>query len=232
MRIQNDHPVGNGGWFYRFEQPIKFYRTSPVKQEPTPEIDATVMMEVWLKKNQTDWLERESQHLGVSFESLVALQCAWANEHNAWAFPMRSGEGDIIGIRLRNSTGKKWAVKGSRQGIFIPQIPVGRTAAVTEGPSDTAAAISLGLFAIGRASCSAGAEQLKVAFKRMGVHRTIIISDNDNPGIEGARRLALELKVPTCLFIPPTKDLREFLVLGGTREILNCMVKDLIWNQP
>src|SRR6185295_4140079 len=91
--------------------------------------------------------------LGVKSEALEALGCAWAEPYRAWAFPMRNGDRNVIGIRLRNDAGHKWAVKGSKQGLFSPSYPASQTGFICEGPTDTAAALSIGLWAIGRPSC-------------------------------------------------------------------------------
>ncbi len=123
--------------------------------------------------------------LGVSIASLVDLQVAWCPTNRAYAFPMRSGEGEIIGIRLRNISGDKWAVTGSRQGIFIPDEELKAPICfLPEGPTNTAALLTLGLFAIGRPNVLCGGEQIKVALKRLGIFRAVIVADNDLSRLE------------------------------------------------
>ncbi len=65
-------------------------------------------------------LARFASELGVSAASLGRLGSKWSWEHKAWAFPMRATNGTILGVRLRGLDGRKWAVVGSRQGLFIP----------------------------------------------------------------------------------------------------------------
>lgn len=143
---------------------------------------------------------------------------------------MRNGAGEVTGIRLRLDTGKKLAVRGSKEGIFIPESPPEAIAFAPEGPTDAAACLTLGLYAIGRPSCLGGTEHLKTALKRLQVRRAVILADNDLPGIQGAKRLAGELGVPSCIVVPPAKDIRLFKILSGTKEMLQSIVKEAAWS--
>ena len=51
-----------------------------------------------------------------------------------------------------------------------------------------------------------------------------ICCDNDTPGLRGAQKLASTLKCQVRKFIPPAKDLREFVADGGTRELLFSII--------
>jgi hypothetical protein len=229
MRVQSEHPIKNGGWFHPFgsevKKPIVIKRPEP----PRVEIDCEAMMSKWAGKYGYHAL---ANALGVSEASLSQLSSAWAPEHNAWAFPMRDGEGKTIGIRLRNMQGEKWAVKGSHQGIFLPEVQAQTTAYICEGPTDTAAALTLGFFAIGRPSCICGGEQIKVACKRLGVRQIVMVADNDAPGINGAQKVAKEIGLPWRMWIPQTKDIREFLRIGGTRQMIESDLKNYVWRKP
>lgn len=94
----------------------------------------------------------------------------WDASCRAAAFPMRDGAGDVIGIRYRDlKTGKKWALRGSHNGLFIvPEyIPVEcDEIVVCEGPTDTLAAVSCGMYAIGRACCQGGADHIREYLRR------------------------------------------------------------------
>lgn len=146
---------------------------------------------------------------------------------------MTNGRGEIVGIRLRNDVGRKWAVTGSSQGIFFPvRTNPKATVFVTEGPTDLAAALTLGLFAIGRPSCSGAVADTTTAIKRSGCTRAVLLADNDGPGTQGAMTLARQLDIPSCITILPTKDVREFLNSGGTAELLESLTNSLVWIQP
>jgi len=78
--------------------------------------------------------------LGVSVESLRRLRTGWDERHRAWAFPMVNAAGQVVGIRLRFPDGRKLAVTGGREGLFIPtDLTYRELLLVAEGPTDTAA---------------------------------------------------------------------------------------------
>jgi hypothetical protein len=156
---------------------------------------------------------------------------------------MYDAEGDVTGIRLRSDR-FKWSVKGSHPGLFIPYAAIRRVpldfVLVTEGPTDTAAALCLGFFAIGRPSCL-GREQLVIdVLKEIGATKIVLIYDNDEhydrrgklvqPGVRGADTLRKMIPWPfrVSKFIPPTKDLREFLTIGGTKDLFLSMVRSAV----
>jgi hypothetical protein len=191
------------------------------------------MMRGWATDYQK--LDDFGVSLGVDTDALKAIGCAWATPYNAWAFPMKQADEKVVGIRLRNMDGDKWAVKGSKSGLFIPEnypIDFDGTLWLTEGPTDLAAALTLGLFSIGRPACL-GQENLILNYlQRIKARRLVIVSDLDDPGIRGARKLQDRLPVPSVIVILPSKDLREFLNRGGTKRIIDSIIKDMVWTNP
>ena len=131
--------------------------------------------------------------LGVDTDCLKAIGCAWSSL-NAWAFPMRDQNENVIGIRLRNDQGDKWAVKGSKSGLFIPGeyswFPDG-ICYLVEGPTDLAAAMTIGLRAFGRAACLGQETMILDYIRRNRIERLVIVTDNDDPGIRGAEKTAI-----------------------------------------
>lgn len=244
MRLESAHPARDGGW-YHFYQDTKYQPPTfrpPVAQPKR--IDAQGMINKWRSQTKEFQFVCLATELKVTVESLTIIGAAWSEEHKAWAFPMFDGDGQIIGIRLRNRQGFKWAVSGSRQGIFLPyffEIP--QVAYLPEGPTDTAAGLSLGLYTIGRPTCQSGNEQIKAALKRLGIYRAVIVSDNDEkkklgpregrPGIEGAMKLKKELGLSSVIWMPPSpiKDLREFVGKGGTRQMIESDVSQKVWTK-
>jgi hypothetical protein len=234
MRVQSDRPAKSGGWMHG-QCPVPLRMTPRVpRSAPPPTINATKLMREWLAATTATALAEFAASLGVSTASLVAVGAAWAAPHAAWAFPMCDGYGNVVGIRLRNEKGK-FAVRGSRQGIFTttdhgPQTTVPqKTLFVCEGPTDTAAAVELGLFAVGRPNCCCGGPEIKVFARRHNCRRVVIISDNDKPGLDGARKVGGELKLPFAVYVPPAKDVREFVRLGGTRAMIENTLKGIVW---
>ena len=178
-------------------------------------------------------LDGLAMSLGVDADCLRAIGCAWSS-YNAWAFPMRDSSGRVIGIRLRNSDGHKWAVKGSKSGLFIPSDYsriADRTCYLLEGPTDLAAAMTIGLRAIGRAACL-GQENLILDYvARNRIDRLVIVTDNDEPGLRGAEKLQSTLSIHSCIWVPPAKDMREFVNLGGNYNTMQACLKDLVWSK-
>lgn len=227
MRVASDHPCKNGGWLHATgNKPI----AKTVRREP--ETVETRDFDELLKGWRADGLSAFAATLGIEPDGLNALRCVWAEPYRAWAFPMRDGFGNVIGVRLRNDEGRKWAIKGSKQGLFVTCNPAPQTAFVCEGPTDTAAALTLGLWAVGRPSCLGGNEHLKVLLKRRDVKRAVLLADNDMPGIQGAQRLASEIGLPSALLVLPAKDVRAFVQAGGTRQMIETLLHDTIWQRP
>lgn len=228
MRIESDKPMRNGGWLhreteYRYTPPVKFV-------EPEPEIDFKGMWTTWAKATDMGRVNDLAASLNVSSGSLIALRCVWTG--TAWAFPMRDDAGKMIGIRLRDPDGHKYAVTGSHQGLFLVKQEQNRVAYLLEGPTDTAAALTLGLSAFGRPSCLGQENLIRKYLKRNLVERLVIVTDNDEPGIRGAVKLQASLPILSCVYVPPTKDLREFVTFGGSKELIESSVKDLVWSRP
>jgi hypothetical protein len=227
MRVQSAKAVKNGGWFHAFG--AAGGRPLPPPRRPAPTINATALHCAWLANTKPEGVAGFAAALGLSASSLVAVGAAWAPAHAAWAFPMCDGYGNVVGIRLRNERGK-FAVRGSRQGIFLAEVPAQKTLFVCEGPTDTAAAVELGLFAVGRPNCCCGGLEIRAFAHRHQCARAVVVSDNDKPGLDGARKVGGELGVPYAVYVPPAKDLREFVRLGGTRAMIENTLKQTVWN--
>lgn len=226
MRIPSDRPLRNGGWLHNATA-----RARPLpKPEPRPIVDFTHWWEIRRRGSNVRVL---AERLGVDEIALDVLGAAWDVERNAWAFPMRDASRRMIGMRLRADDGRKWALRGSQQGLFIPDCPPAHsTTYLCEGPTDTAAALTLGLYAIGRPSCS-GQEQMIAAALRQVARRVVIVADNDahGAGVQGAEKLQPCLGLPSCILIPPCKDLREMVRAGCDHQILTALIGGLIWHQ-
>jgi hypothetical protein len=247
MRVTSDKPhemkSGETGYIHKgkLTEFKKQYR--PVAKPERHYINTTAIYKHALNRTKHDWIVRHADQLGVSLQSLSntdGIGAAWFGEYRAWGFPMLDGYGNIIGIRLRNEAGEKWAIKGSRSGIFY-SCHADTTMVVVEGPTDTAAAISCGLFAVGRPSCSAGTEEiLKLIRRTPKVRRVVIVADNDEPkkrpdgsvfypGIEGAEKLAKQLRIDHCILTLPCKDMREFYRNGGNSRTFGIIAGNCTW---
>jgi hypothetical protein len=236
MRVESKHPktlsTGELGWIHKTGEEKIPYRPQP-KPPPEPEQNWNVIWREMLDAdtNRLGRLAPWAKSLGVDLASLMDLNCVWSYKNGAWAFPMSDGYGSMIGIRLRSTNGDKWAIKGSHQGIFLPRVPPDELVLLPEGPTDTAAALTLGYFAIGRPSCSGGMDQIRLACWRANIRRAVIVSDKDEPGLRGAEMLQRALVIPSAILLVPGKDLREFVKAGGTRKLLDTDIKNLVWKK-
>lgn len=169
-------------------------------------------------------LARLAQSLGLSAESLQRLSVGWSARHGAYTFPMKRGDGTICGLRLRSPDGRKWAVRGSRQGLFIPDgIDATDRLLVCEGPTDTAACLDWGLAAIGRPSCNGGTRDVVAYVRQHRPAEVVVVADADEPGLRGAEALAavlLAYAAAVRVVQPPpgTKDARGWRSTGASAK--------------
>ena len=252
MRTPSEWPTKNGGWIHRIAErptaprPAATRKRSRRRRQPT--IDCDAIWREWATATQPGDVRRLGAILGVTPASLTRLGAVWAEKYHAWAFPMRNAENEMIGLRLRRSeTGQKWAVRGSHQGVFVPDAQISdlcEQILVCEGPTDTAAALDLGFYAIGRPACS-GQEDMALAILE-GRH-VVIVADRDEPktrpdgstwypGQEGANRLAEHIyrKVKSLKMIKPLtgKDLRAWLSAGATAAFVTTVIENASYWRP
>ncbi len=195
-------------------------------------LDVRTVLKEWGRFNRSGSMGLLAENLGVTLESLESLGCTKAPMHGTWAFPMSNGEGEFCGIRLRRDNGDKWAERGSHQGLFIPQVAFSPVILLCEGPTDTAAALSLGYSAVGRPNCCGGIEQIKTLVARLHVRMAVIVSDLDDAGLRGARTLQEHLPIATAILVLPSKDLRGAVRAGIDRATVDAMISQLIWRRP
>jgi len=241
MRSQSDHVVEKGGWIHRLTDPKPIYEKPVREAEPCKDFGAYI--KDLRQRGSPSQLELLAGRLGVSAISLDSLSACYSVKDRAWAFPMRDALENVIGVRLRADNGTKWAVKGSKQGLFYDTFLApdkDRILYVCEGPTDTAAMLTLGLPAVGRAACLGQADLLKTLCSARGFRKIVVVADNDEakarpdgsfwyPGREGAERLIKELRMWSKLILTPAKDIRAWLQSGATIESLRCLENQQVW---
>lgn len=249
-RVESQKAAKGGGWLHILRErpknmpPPKRRAASP----PPRDFDAAAYHARLRESWDHVWLDGLSLSIGASMEAIERLEPAWDARHQAFAFPMRDGDGRIVGIRLRNQEGRKWAVSGSKAGLFYPaDLELGefRDIVVLEGPTDTAAALTLGLPAVGRPSCNSGEEDLRRLVSRLGVRQVTIVADHDEaksrandssywrPGTIGAAKLAQDLKRMYRIVTPPDKDFRQWAINSQLdRQAYEAYAKNSNWKLP
>jgi 5S rRNA maturation endonuclease (ribonuclease M5) len=213
----------DGSGYLHVLKPGVYKKQNPEWKQELPEHN-TVLAQLAKKQiaaRTDDNLGAVAADLKVSAPSLKRMFMGWSGTHNGATFPMFRHKRRVIGIRIRTMTGKKFAVKGSRQGLFLPDgwnDNQKNGVLICEGPTDTAAALDLGFDAIGRPSCLGGTHLISEA---VSGRRVAIVADDDGPGMDGARKLQahLEKLCPACkIIVPPCNDMREWVASGATKQ--------------
>lgn len=241
MRTPSPRQAGNGGYLHSMCDTICPPR--PVRREVAPPpINVPFMLQQFEVGSSLSRLKELAERLTVSVSSLIWLGCVWSAQYQAFAFPMKDEGGKPIGIRLRYDNGQKLAVRGSHAGLFLPDCHKQQQLIIAEGPTDCAAALSMGYYAVGRPSCSGSVLTLRQFILRNQFRRAVICADNDpkerpdgtpyNPGLDGAQVLQQHLPIPSCICVVPAKDLREFHRNDGNRAVLDSMIKQLVFARP
>jgi 5S rRNA maturation endonuclease (ribonuclease M5) len=241
MREPSEQPIKSGGWLHHVgeNKPHRVdWRDKHSDKPAEPLADPSPVWNGWRERTGTHRIDALADDLGVSPLSITKIGAAWAPDskkycslNGAWAFPMRDHTGKIIGIRFRNTAGEKRAMMGTHSGLFIPEyLAIEGPLFICEGPTDTAALLSMSIPAIGRPSCQGCIEFVTQYLERKKVRRVVLVSDADEPGHRGMGKLQEKINVPSCIWIPPAKDVRAFLKAGGTRDMIKELMSDTVWN--
>ncbi len=79
--------------------------------------------------------EELARSLGLTADSLLALDVGWDSYRRCWTFPMRDGDGRLVGFRFRRPDGSKFGFKGGHEGLFLPaDLRAGERLVIAEGP--------------------------------------------------------------------------------------------------
>ena len=173
-----------------------------------------------------------ARSLGVSSRVLKRLGIGYSKRLDAMTFPMRDARQHMTGVLTRQiATGEKRSLKGSQQGLFLTRLPRASDEIVyiVEGPTDTAAMLSNGLFAVGRPSNRSGVVLLVELLRPYG-GRILVVGENDQkedgrwPGRDGAETVAQKLasrlhrQVDWALPPAPAKDVRDYFSIHAKLE--------------
>lgn len=192
----------------------------PTHTKTLPDLDAALWWAVARSATAPDAIRGWAMRLGLPPDTLDYLGAA--THGNFVIFPMRDGEGNIIGIRTRAPDGAKMAVKGSRAGVCVPTVRLEQPVLVCEGQTDAAAAMALCYEPIARPSCSGQEDYVVATVKRWGMDRATVCADADGPGAAGARKLIAAMRAARlqvrAVHAWGHKDLRAWYQSGATRE--------------
>lgn len=231
------HPVGSSNI-------SSIYPSNPVRDRQTELDDHSAYARAAFERLDASTRERLAMHLGVTVDSLRSLRVGMSAEETASTWPMRDASALVVGIRLVSlpwaaREGSKWSRRGSRSGMFMSRdATVDRSRLwITEGASDTAAALGLGLWAIGRASCGTSTNEVLDYLQWHSVREATIVADNDAAGLSGAKRLARAIArsgAAVSIVAPPSGygDLREWTRAGAGAAELRARTPIAVVHRP
>jgi hypothetical protein len=236
-RVESAKRAGEAGWLHVLRRDRdRGMRTARVRHVPLrPAVaggaeaaDLGKLARACAEALHPQAVDNLSRLLGVTEGSLRRLGVGWSAQHHAWTFPMRDAAGEVRGIRLRGPDGRKWAVRGGREGLFLPDgLDASQRLLVCEGPTDTAAAMDMGCAAVGRPSCTGGAGLLLRLVRQRRPAEVVVVADQDAPGQSGAAALAAVLRGyvrVVRMITPPAKDLRAWRQSGATADDLAALI--------
>lgn len=241
-RIPSQRQTPSGAWLHTL-------RDAPAAR-PLPPPPVSVAARLFSASSYYDRLPDDrvmadglAVSLGLDVATLDRLGARYDRFNSAYAFPMRDGEGRMVGIRLRSTDGRKWAVTHSKAGLFYePAVTTAQEVWICEGPTDAAAVMSLGHVAIGRPSCLGGVHECATRLTKWDTRRIVCVADNDSakrrpdgsvwyPGREGAQALVAALGREYKMLMTPTKDIRAWVAGGATRRDVDEVVRVLKWRK-
>lgn len=171
-------------------------------------------------------LESLAESVGILSSFIAALGVGWCQWIGAFTFPMRDADMRVCGFSTRHECGRKAAIRGSRQGVYVARRPTSGTVLLCEGATDTAAMLSLGYCAVGRPSCRGGED---ILCRWCAGLDAVVVSDADSPGRAGAEVLARSLRAEarSVRVIEPigAKDARSWVQACATRSLVDDVIR-------
>jgi hypothetical protein len=223
-RVSSSRKCGDAGWLHRIDGGSLGDIVVPTKRLTAPPVDFSGRWQQAMQRCTPS--NHDALAMRLSLPVTYVRQVPVGIEGDSWVFPMTDGEA-VTGLKVRTHDGMKICAKGSRLGLIMPYAfdPEAPEVWVTEGESDLIAAVgALRLNAVARPGCTSctGLLSRLTAGKHL-----IVLADNDEPGREGAARLAAEChqaKSATVL-APPAKDVRDWVRRGATAADVRWRLK-------
>lgn len=251
MRVMSDKPARNGnGYIHRLKEPDEPF--VPVRRRelryaspPPPPPRKLAMSKLMIRWSAATEFAQElalAQALGLTVESIRRLGAAWSPGNKAWAFPMKDQDGATVGVRLRSMDGRKWAIKGSKAAMFLPTADVkpGSVCLIPEGPTDTAACLAYGYFAIGRHACRVDMAPIRAVLISRRL-QPVIVADNDpekevqgqlhRVGLEAAVEMGKALKMPHRIIVTSSKDIRQMYQHDPNPQRVDALIRQARWRK-
>lgn len=223
-KVESKDKRGNAGWYHKVSDAKKVRKVPPPAQKVylTPK-----QVQEYLRNlpPATAMLTEKAAEIGLSLDSILQLYARYESKAAVIAFPMFDEKRRPIGVRFRRADGRKWSLKGGREGVFVarefrPDQPI----FIAEGPTDAATLVESGFTNIlGRPNCSGGTAIIKGMLGNNRYTPVVIVADPGPPGENGAADLANALPNP-AIVIKTTRDLRDAFILA--KEKHNFLTSD------
>ncbi len=223
MRTESDKSTRNGGWLHRLTNDrIPLQRPVPCKPRLRVQRDWAAMAAKYHKAMTEKAWEILSGDLGLSIETLKAMQVGWDGSQSRYTFPMRNHLGNAIGIRTREKDGKRSVSGTDGNGLFfVPSMLQSDYLIVCEGPTDLAALVDAGFrSSVGKPSCKQGDCYVVEIIRRLQPAAVLLLPDSDVVGLEGFSNLANEIlnkgvmpfsRIDSLTPPTPLNDVRQWL---------------------
>ena len=223
QRVKSDKRIGTAGYLHRLTDdarisPRRIYRCPrPKIQRDWPALAAKYHNAM----TDNGWPILVDE-LGLTVETLKAMQIGWDGSQSRYTFPMRNPDGVVVGIRTRQQDGKRSVSGSDGNGLFfVPSMLSAGYLIICEGPTDTAALIDAGFgSSVGKPSCRLGDQYVLNLIRRLRPEVVLLIPDSDTDGLEGFSYLANSILQSGAMSLDridsltppiPLKDIRQWL---------------------
>jgi 5S rRNA maturation endonuclease (ribonuclease M5) len=230
-RVESPRNYGDKGWLHVLDTscPLFVPETTAVPKLDNETVSRYVGMFV---ANGKRWnaVDHLASQLGVAPWALRGLSAGWNEKSQCFTFAMRDSFQDFCGVRYRFPDGRKRSLKGSNEGLFYsPSTLCRKSWFICEGPTDTAALMTMGLGGVGRPNCTGGLDKLVELALLHRPRCVAIIADRDAEGSKAERFTRLGFTsllkslerhaIPTRIIAPKNhKDVRQYLLTGGNAQ--------------
>ena len=231
---ESENSVGtssDGGWYHTPDPAWKPPDREPATSTPqTPEDRKALTRRLfWAQRDRdaVDWIPTLARERRIAPESLTRLGAGVDLRKHEVLIPTFNADREVTGISRRClRSGRKMMIHGSRHGLFMPEDLEGSgVLVVTEGATDTAAALDLDFEAVGVVSANSGpAFRYAVDLIQKSTYTSIVIMadrEDGGVGLKSSEALARKVLEETALVDvrvvqPPEefKDLSAWKVEG------------------
>lgn len=225
QRVPTDTTYGDAGWRYSIPEKIDVSAHADAPSRVCPAEIEQEWKSTHVHAFDSVWARAPESYHALQYEmERLEIKGVFRRPQQV-TFPMRDARGRLCGVQFRDlPSGRKWCLQGSRLGLFLPhdwQSMDWQTTYICEGPTDTAAVLSLGCSAVGRPSSGTGSHLISKWLTNLTEppERIVIVADPDPPGQLGAMMLAKVIN-PDIIATPLShKDARECIMKGGGPEL-------------